>query len=582
MYIEKYRCISQPVVEEYFQNLTYLRRVDGERDAIERMEHLAQVRDLADKARAKGTRSMPERIAFTAHNVEAAKQAAMAWLSLTRMLPVEGEAQSKSSEETERIVALFTQMLVPEESGEAPEEEEQPDLERDVLLVDHGQLFPDATPTGEPVKISENLAKAMSAANNLMIDCFNKALDDKLADRLKRIDTPVLYLAVPDGIATEHFLRRVSFEMGFHVVQVQEASSEHCQRVLMEYAQALGRPLVSSARPGELVDRLRRYRGNLFSEQDLAKFVDRAVEQGSGGLKEESFLLYGEMDGLAGAKKLKEMIGLQDVKRNMFAMYALRRAQRETGLEGGMLHRNLAFAGRPGTGKSQVARLFHEILTGAGLSNGRFVTARRQDLIGQYVGHTAPKIHQLFQDAAGGVLFIDEAGYLLQDDVFTHEAVVELVRYMEEQPETTVIFATYPEQMKEVLALDPGFSSRVRRVIRFPDYTDGELKKILAQMVEKSGYRLSSAAAGAASACLTALRRHKGESFANAREARRLTESAIEHYALRLYGEDAPGGKKPRNPSGAHILTREDILAASRDLLPPEPETKRVIGFQVV
>lgn len=580
MNIEKYKSISQPVVEEYAQGLTFLRRTDGDWDAIERMEHLDQVRKLADRVRAKGFRPLPERVAFVAPSVEAAKQAAMAWLSLTRNLPVEGEAEK--AEETERIFNLFTQMLVPEEPEEAEEAPKKArlDLERDVLFAGHGQICPEALPNGESGKVSEVLAQALDQAENLMIGCFDKRPDDRLADRLKQFDTPALYLAVPDSVGTGHFLRRVSFELGFQVVKVQEPSSEYCQRVLEEYAQALGRPLASSARPGELVDRLRRYRGSLFCEQDLAQYVDQAAAQGKGALKEDSFVLYGETDGLAGAKKLKEMVGLQEVKRDMFAMYALRRAQREAGLEGGMVHRNLAFAGHPGTGKSAVARLYHEILTGAGLSNGRFVTARRQDLIGQYVGHTAPKIHQLFQEASGGILFIDEAGCLLQDDVFTHEAVVELVRYMEEEAETTVILATYPQQMKELLALDPGLSSRVRRVIRFPDYTDGELRKILLQMVEKSGYRLSSAAATAASACLTALRRHKGESFANAREARRLTESAIEHYALRLYGEEAPR-EKLRGTAGPHILTREDILAASRDLLPPEAEAKRAIGFQM-
>lgn len=236
--------------------------------------------------------------------------------------------------------------------------------------------------------------------------------------------------------------------------------------------------------------------------------------------------------------------------------------------------RNLAFCGAPGTGKSVTARLVAQILRDEGCGSGRFVEAGREQLIGKYLGTTSPKIAKLFEQAAGGVLFIDEAGALLgtKEDLYANEAVNALVRHMELHPETMVIFATYEPEMRELLASNAGLSSRVAGIIRFENYSDAELCRILALTATRAGETLFDGTAAGCAGFFAALRGKKGENFGNGREARRLFEAAREEMALRY---NNAGAEEP-----AEILPG-DLDAAARRLLEMEDtdETDRRIGF---
>ena len=254
-----------------------------------------------------------------------------------------------------------------------------------------------------------------------------------------------------------------------------------------------------------------KFRGDYFSENDIFIYVDRAIEQNEQEkqaqkereqkgkspkhkrLSEEDFSLPEIAVKESSQELIDQMIGLKKIKQQIEKLCAVRTVQELYGIkEKGQrnTHHNLAFAGAPGTGKSEVARLYSRILAERQVTNGRFVSAKRADMIGKYIGHTAPKIQKLFEQAEGGVLFIDEAGSLTADDDFTCEAVTELLRFMEENPQTTVIFATYPEKMQEFLNKDAGLTSRISKVLYFPSYSEEELVRIFFHLVKKSGWNI--------------------------------------------------------------------------------------------
>ena len=227
-----------------------------------------------------------------------------------------------------------------------------------------------------------------------------------------------------------------------------------------------------------VVSRIRHMRGKSFDELGLYDLISYAAQTAQNGTITAADLAYQPYSpgksGKSAMDELNAMTGLDNVKttlRRQIAVSVLK-ARLE---KGSAACRNLAFAGSPGTGKSVTARLVAEILREEGCGTGRFVEAGREQLVGKYVGHTSPKIAKLFEEARGGVLFIDEAGALIPDrsDSYAEEAINALVRHMELEPETVVIFATYSKEMKELLDSNPSLSSRVARVLEFEDYARG-------------------------------------------------------------------------------------------------------------
>ena len=270
------------------------------------------------------------------------------------------------------------------------------------------------------------------------------------------------------------------------------------------------------------------------------------------------------------------MTGLGNIKEKLHRLLARavwegRRSQ--TGKPVRPMCRNLAFAGPPGTGKSVTARLAARILREEGCGSGRFVEAGREQLIGTYLGETSPKIAELFEQARGGVLFIDEAGALLggEHDSYATEAVNALVRHMELHPETMVIFATYPGEMERLLSSNPGLKSRIAQVLHFPAYDDAQLWEIFQGFAREDGCGLPEGAEEVCRDFFSALRRRDPEGFGNGREARRLFQGAVEELALRALDTG----------TGEETLCLEDLKAAARRLLAGAGGAeKRPIGFR--
>ena len=239
--------------------------------------------------------------------------------------------------------------------------------------------------------------------------------------------------------------------------------------------------------------------------------------------------------------ELEELIGLDRVKQDVSTMVKvmqLVRRRSEAGLAAPPLSRHLVFAGNSGTGKTTVARLYGRILAAVGLlSQGHLVEADRGTLVGEYVGHTAPKTTAAFRRALGGVLFIDEAYALVpqggQGGDFGREAIATLVKLMEDhRDDVVVIVAGYPEEMERFVDANPGLASRFTRTLMFEDYNDEELVRIVESNARKHQYELREGTREALSGYFGAQARD--DRFGNGRTARQTFQRMTERQARRL------------------------------------------------
>ncbi len=242
-------------------------------------------------------------------------------------------------------------------------------------------------------------------------------------------------------------------------------------------------------------------------------------------------------------KKLSELIGLEEVKIVLNQQLAYNRVsalRQAHGFSNQVLNRHLVFSGNPGTGKTVVARLFSEILyNNKIIQKNKLVEVGRTELVGEYVGQTAPKVKRAFDDAKGGVLFIDEAYSLIPSSErdFGHEAISAIIQEMENRrDEVLVIFAGYEELMAQFIETNPGLSSRISREIKFFDYTVDQLIAILELMINKRHYQLIED-------CKIVLRQHLSEvvncsNFGNARYIRKLVDEIIFSQAQRVIEGD--------------------------------------------
>ncbi len=250
----------------------------------------------------------------------------------------------------------------------------------------------------------------------------------------------------------------------------------------------------------------------------------------------------------------QELIGLRPVKtrlREISALLLVDRVRRELGVASERPSLHMSFTGNPGTGKTTVALRMAELLHQLGyLRKGHLVAVTRDDLVGQYIGHTAPKTKEVLQRAMGGVLFIDEAYYLYRPENerdYGQEAIEILLQVMENQrDDLVVIVAGYRERMEPFFRSNPGLSSRIAHHIDFPDYSTEELIAIAQLMLERMSYRFSPAAEEAFRQYL--VRRQAQPHFANARSVRNALDRARLRQASRLVA------------SADQPLTRKDLL----------------------
>ncbi|WP_247884051.1 CbbX protein [Azospirillum sp. B21] len=236
-----------------------------------------------------------------------------------------------------------------------------------------------------------------------------------------------------------------------------------------------------------------------------------------------------------------ELVGLLPVKtriREIAALLLVERARRSIGLRAEPPSLHMCFTGNPGTGKTTVARRMAGLLHGLGyIRRDHVVSVTRDDLVGQYIGHTAPKTKDVLKRAMGGVLFIDEAYYLYRPENerdYGQEAIEILLQVMEDnRDDLVVILAGYRDRMEVFFRSNPGMASRIAHHVDFPDYEAAELLEIARLMTEGMQYRLAPEAERAMADYI--LRRMAQPRFANARSIRNALDRARLRQANRLF-----------------------------------------------
>ena len=250
----------------------------------------------------------------------------------------------------------------------------------------------------------------------------------------------------------------------------------------------------------------------------------------------------------------EELVGLAPVKariREIAALLLIDKLRKGLGITSGSPGLHMSFTGSPGTGKTTVGLKMADILFQLGyVQQGHLLTVTRDDVVGQYIGHTAPKTKEVLKKAMGGVLFIDEAYYLYKPDNerdYGSEAIEILLQVMENQrDDLVVILAGYKEPMDKFYQSNPGLSSRIANHIAFPDYSVEELLKISKMMLEEQQYQLTPAAEVALTEYIA--KRKEKPLFANARSIKNALDRARMRQANRIFD------------SRGQVLTKKELV----------------------
>ena len=253
------------------------------------------------------------------------------------------------------------------------------------------------------------------------------------------------------------------------------------------------------------------------------------------------------------------LIGLKPVKtriKETASLLLVDKAREKLGLANESPTLHMSFSGNPGTGKTTVALKMANLLFRLGyVRKGHLVTVTRDDLVGQYIGHTAPKTKEVLKKAMGGVLFIDEAYYLYRPENerdYGQEAIEILLQVMENnRDDLVVILAGYKDEMDKFFESNPGFRSRIAHHIEFPDYSNNELLEIAEVMVASMNYKFNEESKKAMAEYIKI--RKKQPHFANARSIRNAIDRARLRQANRVFNNS-------EGPIGASFLSQiEDV-----------------------
>ncbi len=378
-----------------------------------------------------------------------------------------------------------------------------------------------------------------------IMDTFGKAFIDKIEDKVQtqKLDEQSLVIIIKQLI--ESLINRCATQLEVTV---------ECDETLNAYLKSIYEPndgidsltpvvskiynnLVNVTLANDNIDKIT----VSYNEKLVASFNEKSV---SIELKDDSTKEREDIQ-----KELDEVVGLDDVKKYLLSLENLikiNQIRKQKGLKTNEISKHMIFTGNPGTGKTTIARLVSRMMKALGiLDQGQLVEVTRADLVGKYVGHTAPLTMQVIQSALGGVLFIDEAYSLYRgkDDSFGLEAIDTLVKAMEDhRDDLIVILAGYTKEMSEFLEANSGLKSRFANIIEFEDYTGEQLMLIAKSIAKGKDYVIDDECVNPLRDYFTLIQSKNDKNSGNGRLARNLVETAILNQSKRiLESEDEEG-----------------------------------------
>ena len=370
---------------------------------------------------------------------------------------------------------------------------------------------------------------------------YNIAGDDDLQLKVQALDmctANFTIICIDESQINAPWVLDIIRRKNADVIKIPALSDEYYEKLASDFLDNAGVRLEKGFSTLQLVKRARIRMGDKLSEETVCWLIGRAISRstdktsvGEKVIKRADFKEL-DFDESSAAEELESMIGLKAVKMVVEEWCAVT-SESMNNKKLSMIHKNMIFTGRSGNGKTTMARMIAKIMAENGVSNGHFSECSRSDLIGKYLGHTAPKVAAKFEAARSGVLFVDEAGFFVKDrnDSFLEEALKEFVRYMEVYPDVMVIFAMYDNEVDEFLEKDIGLRSRISEIVHFDDYTLDELWLIENKMLSDMGYTIDLGCREIFDCYMDP--RMKNQDFGNAREARRLSEACVKAVCVR-------------------------------------------------
>lgn len=388
-----------------------------------------------------------------------------------------------------------------------------------------------------------------------------------------------------------NFEQRVLFELDFGICNLYEPSADYYNLILNESTVVNGYELSKELDKSKVIEDLKNYRGAFFdSARDIELLIFKIVKKKHGSSK---IITKEDFDKILTARHLKKdskeykttvekeldsLIGLSEVKDTLSRIVSslkFAKRRRASGLKTLDSNLGIVFMGNPGTAKTTTARILGRWLAEENiLSTGSFREITRKDIIGKWVGWTAPAVAQAFESAKGGVLFIDEAYSLLGtegSDGYSDECLAEIVTQMENNPDVLVIFAGYSSLMRDFIKrANPGLRSRLSNVVEFKDYSPTEMVSIFEYLLVKEEYNLGDKenATNTISQFVEDMNKLGSENLGNGRMMRRLFKSSVAHMAEREDNDLKTISDVDISKACSELMASEQLVSSQKRLTP--------------
>ncbi len=410
----------------------------------------------------------------------------------------------------------------------------------------------------------EDAIGSVESEDNVFFMNVRRNIDrENIMDLIKGCIASVQFVVISPEFIEEPWVMELMMDRECEIIKIPTVHRRYYVDIISNLLNGESYRLEEGLSLERILINMQKKHGTNFGEEHMAWILDQAVKCASMDkryvLKTEDFI-FNKSDITSSMRMMERMIGLKNVKNVMLEYAALRQEQIRNNRLVNMCT-SVIFIGNPGIGKKECAKVFAQIMAEYGQNTGGFVLAGKTDIIGCYLGHTALKVEELFEQSRDGVLFVDEAGFFVSDDrkEFVQEAIKEFVRCMEQYRSVTVIFALYPYEVEKWMQLDKGLSSCISRIVEFQDYSEDEMVRIAKLICEEQGYNMGSNVEAIIKKYILDQKRYLKDKFANVREIQKLVEFAIISKSLNSFKDETENYILEEQNA---ILEKEDFESA--------------------